>query len=164
MKMFICALIVLTSGFFGITYANKYHKKLQFFEDLAYVFDNFALKIAFFKDNFAAVIDGCQTQLKCKTNFFNLLSAVAKNGTLTEGKIIDCFDLDLTNDEKKDVARYLLSVTKIYDNSTLQEVINNGKNYIQAKLDYYNKKDKVDGSLIKKLSISIGLVVSILIY
>ena len=164
MKLFLCVVITLSGGLIGIVYANKFHKKLQYFQDLAYVFDNFRLKIAFFKDNFVTVLENCQTQFKCKTQFFKLLITGSKSGTLNENAIATYIDLDLPADEKKEIARYLFAITKICDSAHLIEAINSGNNYVQDRLNYYDNKDKIDGALVKKLGVSIGLVVSILIY
>ena len=164
MKILFCVVIVITCGIGGILYSDKYRKNYLFFADLSYVFNIFKIKIAFFQNSIANVIDECLPNIKSKKTFFSELIDALKQSTITEEKIIKMIDANISLDEKQLIARYFVGVSSTYEQSELSSYIENGNNYFIERQNWYKSKENTDGNLAKKLSISVGIVISILMY
>jgi len=164
MKIFLLATIVVFCGTCGIIYANKYRKNYIFYADLLYIFNIFKLKIAFFQNNIAVAMEESLLHIKSKTNFFNGVILIAKKSKLTEDNIISCIDINLPIEEKQLIARYFLGIAFSYETSVVENYILNGQKYFENRQNYYQTKDNQEGTLAKKISIGIGLVIAILLY
>lgn len=161
MKIFLCGLIVVLSGFVGVVINSNYNKKYAFFKDLYTFFNSLKLKIAFFKDKYEECICDYLKQ-KPNNNFYVEQLKLIKDNQLTVPNLINIMP-NILQEEKEYVANIITTICSS-EYSQSEKVIATAITFAQDKMKEYYNQINTKGKMIQKIALCVGLVISIIIY
>lgn len=163
MKVILCVIIIAISGTVGIMIGNTYNKKAAIFTELYMFFEFIKLKIAFFKNKLNICINEYISLKQPKTKFFAELEKLSISNELSDNTVLPIVPSNFTGEEKSMISQFLILLSSS-DIELTNQTIDKASKYCSDKIQQYKNLSNTKGMLIKKLSICIGVLISIFIY
>ena len=164
MKIYLCVAIVLFSGLIGASIKNQFNKKIAYFNEIDMFLHFLLIKIAFFKDSMPIAINNFMSINKLKNaNFFNELLCIFKTQSLNANQFKNILPNFITNEESQQLFNIFYSIS-ICSLEEQNQLINNHIKANYLNIQKYKNLKINKGDIATKISICIGLVISILIY